>query len=144
MLEFNKCPTIKEQIASKKDLINLEEIKYLEENNMFIKIINNNYNEDYLSCYLDVNNYIYIKILFFRIYKNKFKNDRINSYYNTNKIIINQKLVAYFNTLENINVISNITPHIRKIIVLPQFGASNKFFKKYLKYKNKYIQLKNN
>jgi len=129
---------------SKRNLLNREEIKYLEENNMFIKIINNNYNEDYISCFLDINNFIYIKILFFRIYDKKFKNNRIISYYTENKSIINSNFDIYFNTPENINVICYLTPHFRKMIVLPQIGGSNKFFKKYLKYKNKYIQLKNN
>ena len=128
---------------SKKDLFNLEEIQYLEKNNMFIKIINNNYEEDYLNCFLDVNNFIYIKILYFRIVEDKFKNDKISNYFNENKQIIADNFIHYFNTPENLNVRCNLAPNIRKKIVLSHIGGSNKFFKKYLKYKNKYIQLKN-
>jgi hypothetical protein len=125
-------------------LLKKEEIKNLEENNMFIKIINNDYNEEYLNCFLNVDNYMYIKILAFMMLNQDLKNDKIFKYYHDNKSVINQNIKKYFDTHENKSIISNLEPHFRKEIILSTSkGGYDTFFKKYLKYKNKYIQLKN-
>jgi hypothetical protein len=44
---------------------------------------------------------------------------------------------------KNKEIICNLTPHFRHKIILPMLGGSEIFFKKYLKYKNKYIKIKN-
>jgi len=132
------------KININKDIINLEQIKNLKKNNIFIKIINNNFTDDELDCFLlDDNNIIYIKILIFLIKKNIILNDKIYNFYNNHKEIIKSNSERFFNTPKNQDIICNLTPYFRHKIILPIFGGSDIFFKKYLKYKNKYIQLKN-
>jgi len=144
------------------EIIKLKDIDNLEKNNIFIKIINNNYSSDDLECFFIYkktwlekepleenkltinsrnNNYIYIKILFFLLFMSIFKNERIFNYFIENKEDINAYIIKYFET--NQDIICNLTPYFRQIIILPIVDSSDIFFKKYLKYKNKYIQFKN-
>jgi len=133
-------------IINKFELVENDNLKFLKDNNIFIKILNNNYTENELECFLSNDeNIIYIIILIFLINLSLFNSNKIYDYYIQNTEKITSFLSDYFNTSTNKTVICNLEPHLRQKIIINILdgGFDNFFFKKYLKYKNKYIQLKN-
>jgi len=134
------------KINSNKQINNIKDIEKLK-NNIFIKIINNNFTDDELDCFLfDEKNTIYIKILLFLLFFQKKDiniNDKFFEFYNHHKEIIFSETEAYFLRPKNQKIICNLTPYFREFIDISMYGGSNLFYKKYLKYKNKYIKIKN-
>ena len=87
-------------------------------------------------------NILYIIILIFLINISEFSNNKIYNYYIENSEKIKLFLSDYFNTSKNQKVICNLSSYFRQNIFSPMIGGNNFFYKKYLKYKYKYIQLK--
>ena len=130
-------------IINKLEFRENDKYEYLKKNNIFIKIINNNYTEDELECFLSNDeNILYIIILIFLINISVFSNNKIYNYYIENSVKIKLFLSEYFNTSINQKVICNLSPYFRQNIFSPMIGGNNFLYKKYLKYKYKYIQLK--
>lgn len=90
--------------SNKKDLINFKEIEYLEKNNIFIKIINNNYEDiEQISCFLkqfENNYFIYLKILFFRVIYFGLKNQIIYNYYIENREVIKYRIKHFLEKIK--------------------------------------------
>jgi len=131
-------------IINKFELVENDNLKFLKDNNIFIKILNNNYNDCELQSFLSNDeNIIYIIILIFLINLSLFNSNKIYDYYIQNTEKITSFLSDYFNTSINRTVICNLEPHLRQNIILQSSNHANSFLNKYLKYKNKYIKLKN-